>query len=80
LSRPVVANAGSGLTARDLKLLRTFLGHSLRDIAIPAGLDAARLSRIERGQTPLTPALAVRILRALMPDAALTKDAQESQS
>lgn len=53
------------LSAENLRLVRQAHGWSLAWVAERAGLDPSALSRIERGQRPLTPDLTIRLVRAL---------------
>ena len=54
---------------RDLRLVRQVLGLSLSAVADQVGLDRSALSRIENGHRPLTPDVAIKILRVLFPGA-----------
>jgi transcriptional regulator with XRE-family HTH domain len=53
----------SVLSPRDLKLLRRASGLSLSDVAGKVGCDASHVSRIERGERPLSPDLELKLLR-----------------
>lgn len=52
---------------RDFRLLRQARGLSLAAAGAAAGIDASTLSRIENAQRPLTPALAIKLLRIYFP-------------
>jgi transcriptional regulator with XRE-family HTH domain len=54
---------GTSILAQDLRLVRQARGLSLADVAEQVGLDPSALSRLERGQRPLTPDLEIRLLR-----------------
>ena len=52
---------------RDLRLVRQVRGLSLADVAEQVGIDPSALSRIENGQRPLPPDVAIKLLRILFP-------------
>ena len=61
---------GSLLSPENIRLVRQANGWTLAWVAERAGIDASALSRLERGQKPLTPDLTIRLVRALFGAAA----------
>ena len=54
-----------------LRVARVVAGRQLQDVARAAGISAGHLSSVESGRDRLTPAVAERVMRAIIAEGAL---------